>query len=143
MRDLAAARQFSPHLRAGRGWLVRTILPPGIRLKEMVMLTLSAAQDCRPGAGRHRRGLPGRLLQHDEAADRGAGVFFEGAGDALFCGDTLWAGYRFRSDYFVLPPDDPLLGLGAGFGCGFGCGCGFGGVDDFVGGFCETLGGCP
>jgi N-dimethylarginine dimethylaminohydrolase len=23
---------------------------------------------------------------------------FEGAGDALFCGDTLFAGYRFRSD---------------------------------------------
>jgi N-dimethylarginine dimethylaminohydrolase len=27
-----------------------------------------------------------------------AGVFFEGAGDALFCGDTLFAGYRIRSD---------------------------------------------
>lgn len=26
------------------------------------------------------------------------GVFFEGAGDALFCGDTLFAGYRLRSD---------------------------------------------
>jgi N-dimethylarginine dimethylaminohydrolase len=26
------------------------------------------------------------------------GVFFEGAGDALFCGDTLLAGYRLRSD---------------------------------------------
>lgn len=25
-------------------------------------------------------------------------VYFEGAGDALFCGDTLFAGYRFRSD---------------------------------------------
>lgn len=25
-------------------------------------------------------------------------VFFEGAGDALFCGDTLFAGYRLRSD---------------------------------------------
>ena len=24
--------------------------------------------------------------------------FFEGAGDALFCGETLWAGYRMRSD---------------------------------------------
>jgi N-dimethylarginine dimethylaminohydrolase len=28
----------------------------------------------------------------------GADVFFEGAGDALFCGDTLFAGYRIRSD---------------------------------------------
>lgn len=26
------------------------------------------------------------------------GFLFEGAGDALFCGDTLFAGYRFRSD---------------------------------------------
>jgi len=26
------------------------------------------------------------------------GISFEGAGDALFCGDTLFAGYRFRSD---------------------------------------------
>ncbi len=25
-------------------------------------------------------------------------AFFEGAGDALFCGDTLFAGYRIRSD---------------------------------------------
>lgn len=26
------------------------------------------------------------------------GMYFEGAGDALFCGDTLFAGYRIRSD---------------------------------------------
>jgi N-dimethylarginine dimethylaminohydrolase len=26
------------------------------------------------------------------------GLFFEGAGDALFCGEILFAGYRFRSD---------------------------------------------
>src|SRR5258708_4465889 len=26
------------------------------------------------------------------------GIFFEGAGDALFCGPTLYAGYRIRSD---------------------------------------------
>ncbi|WP_020475562.1 dimethylarginine dimethylaminohydrolase family protein [Zavarzinella formosa] len=26
--------------------------------------------------------------------------YFEGAGDALFCGETLFAGYRFRSDAF-------------------------------------------
>ncbi|MBI3465528.1 MAG: amidinotransferase [Planctomycetes bacterium] len=38
-------------------------------------------------------------------ADRGfhvdtlpSGLFFEGAGDALFCGSTLFAGYRIRSD---------------------------------------------
>src|SRR4051794_29108940 len=28
----------------------------------------------------------------------GPDVYFEGAGDALFCGDTLFAGYRIRSD---------------------------------------------
>jgi N-dimethylarginine dimethylaminohydrolase len=27
-----------------------------------------------------------------------AGTFFEGAGDALYCGETLFAGYRIRSD---------------------------------------------
>jgi N-dimethylarginine dimethylaminohydrolase len=27
-----------------------------------------------------------------------SGLYFEGAGDALFCGDTLFAGYRIRSD---------------------------------------------
>jgi N-dimethylarginine dimethylaminohydrolase len=39
------------------------------------------------------------------------GLFFEGAGDALFCGDTLFAGYRIRSD---------IRGhqqIGAMFGC--------------------------
>lgn len=44
---------------------------------------------------------------HDEAWLRTHGlrivhvpedVYFEGAGDALFCGDTLFAGYRIRSD---------------------------------------------
>jgi N-dimethylarginine dimethylaminohydrolase len=44
---------------------------------------------------------------HDEAWLSSAGfqvhrlppdVYFEGAGDALFCGDTLFAGYRIRSD---------------------------------------------
>jgi N-dimethylarginine dimethylaminohydrolase len=28
----------------------------------------------------------------------GTNTYFEGAGDALFCGETLFAGYRFRSD---------------------------------------------
>jgi N-dimethylarginine dimethylaminohydrolase len=31
-----------------------------------------------------------------------APAFFEGAGDALFCGDTLFAGYRIRSDIRAL-----------------------------------------
>jgi N-dimethylarginine dimethylaminohydrolase len=33
-----------------------------------------------------------------ETVDPPAGLSFEGAGDALFCGDTLYAGYRIRSD---------------------------------------------
>ncbi len=33
-----------------------------------------------------------------EVVDLPDGYFFEGAGDALFCGETLFAGYRFRSD---------------------------------------------
>lgn len=33
-----------------------------------------------------------------EVVDLGEGWDFEGAGDALFCGDTLFAGYRMRSD---------------------------------------------
>ena len=32
------------------------------------------------------------------AMETPAGCSFEGAGDALFCGDTLYAGYRLRSD---------------------------------------------
>lgn len=33
-----------------------------------------------------------------EVVDVPEGLSFEGAGDALFCGDTLYAGYRIRSD---------------------------------------------
>lgn len=37
--------------------------------------------------------------QHGFTARRAPeGAYFEGAGDALFCGDTLFAGYRIRSD---------------------------------------------
>lgn len=39
------------------------------------------------------------LAAHGFVVERAPGdVFFEGAGDALFCGDTLFAGYRIRSD---------------------------------------------
>ena len=37
-------------------------------------------------------------------------AFFEGAGDALFCGDTLFAGYRPRSDVLALHEIGTLLG---------------------------------
>jgi N-dimethylarginine dimethylaminohydrolase len=33
-----------------------------------------------------------------EVVELPSGGYFEGAGDALFCGETLFAGYRFRSD---------------------------------------------
>jgi N-dimethylarginine dimethylaminohydrolase len=33
-----------------------------------------------------------------EVVDAPGNMYFEGAGDALFCGDTLFAGYRTRSD---------------------------------------------
>lgn len=36
--------------------------------------------------------------------------FFEGAGDALFCGDTLFAGYRIRSDAGALQEIGAVLG---------------------------------
>jgi N-dimethylarginine dimethylaminohydrolase len=58
--------------------------------------------------------------QHDERwlAEHGfqvrrlrADAFFEGAGDALFCGDTLFAGYRIRSDVRAAQE------LGATLGC--------------------------
>jgi len=39
------------------------------------------------------------LIEHGfEVLDPPADFNFEGAGDALFCGDTLYAGYRMRSD---------------------------------------------
>jgi N-dimethylarginine dimethylaminohydrolase len=39
------------------------------------------------------------LAEHGwETLETPAGCSFEGAGDALFCGDTLYAGYRLRSD---------------------------------------------
>jgi N-dimethylarginine dimethylaminohydrolase len=50
----------------------------------------------RQGEEVHFRGW---LAEHGwETLDPPAGLSFEGAGDALFCGDTLYAGYRIRSD---------------------------------------------
>lgn len=39
-----------------------------------------------------------------------SGGFFEGAGDALFCGETLFAGYRRRSDVRAIHEVGELLG---------------------------------
>ncbi|QDU59120.1 dimethylarginine dimethylaminohydrolase family protein [Aeoliella mucimassa] len=43
--------------------------------------------------------------------DEGGGYDFEGAGDALFCGDTLFAGYRMRSDATCHQQIGSLLGV--------------------------------
>jgi N-dimethylarginine dimethylaminohydrolase len=37
-------------------------------------------------------------------------LYFEGAGDALFCGETLFAGYRFRSDVRAIQQIGAMLG---------------------------------
>ncbi len=58
-------------------------------------------------SSRFRHGVRQGETPHYDAWARGhgfevvrlpAGFHFEGAGDALFCGETLYAGYRFRSD---------------------------------------------
>jgi len=43
--------------------------------------------------------------------DAGGGRDFEGAGDALFCGDTLFAGYRMRSDATCHQQIGEMLGV--------------------------------
>ena len=45
-----------------------------------------------------------------EVLEPPAGMSFEGAGDALFCGDTLFAGYRMRSDALGHQQIGALLG---------------------------------
>jgi N-dimethylarginine dimethylaminohydrolase len=76
----------------------------------------------------HDRVIPARFRPEqrrkeepiDEAWFAGAGfrvlappedTFFEGAGDALFCGDTLFAGYRIRSDARSHQQIGALLGV--------------------------------
>lgn len=46
-----------------------------------------------------------------DVLDPPANMFFEGAGDALFCGDTLYAGYRQRSDALGHQKIGELLGV--------------------------------
>jgi N-dimethylarginine dimethylaminohydrolase len=46
-----------------------------------------------------------------QTIDMPTGMYFEGAGDALFCGDTLYAGYLVRSDAAA------MQWLGARMGC--------------------------
>lgn len=84
-----------------------SLLPPAAGLPDMVF-TANAALIYRRTAVMARFRHPERQGEapHDEAWLAAAGfeikhvppdVHFEGAGDALFCGDTLYAGYRIRS----------------------------------------------
>ncbi len=84
------------------------IEPPVAGLPDLVF-TANAALIYRQQAVLARFRYPQRQAEepHDAAWLEAAGftvhrvfedVYFEGAGDALFCGDTLFAGYRLRSD---------------------------------------------
>ena len=52
----------------------------------------------RCGPAKRRTSTPGSPTHGFAVEHLPEGMFFEGAGDALFCGDTLFAGYRIRSD---------------------------------------------
>ena len=85
------------------------LLPPSHGLPDLVF-TANAALIYRDRAVLSRFRHPERQGEepYDDAWLAGArlrkveqlpdGLHFEGAGDALFCGDTLFAGYRIRSD---------------------------------------------
>jgi N-dimethylarginine dimethylaminohydrolase len=100
----------------------RTLLLPAVPGLPDLVFTANAAMIYRDSAVLSRFRHPQRQGEeaHDEAWLTAAGfsvrrlsegVFFEGAGDALFCGDTLFAGYRIRSD--VRGHQE----IGAMFGC--------------------------
>ena len=84
-------------------------LPPVAGLPDLVFTANAAMIYRRHGdplplslsaAARRRAALPsdGWPSTAFRSAACGRRRFFEGAGDALFCGDTLFAGYRIRSD---------------------------------------------
>jgi N-dimethylarginine dimethylaminohydrolase len=94
-------------------------LPPVRGLPDLVF-TANAALVCHDTAILSRFRYPERQAEerHDEEwfLEHGfqvqrlrAPAFFEGAGDALFCGDTLFAGYRIRSDIGALQEIGGLL----------------------------------
>ena len=87
----------------------KTLLLDPVRGLPDLVFTANAAMIFREQAVLARFRYPQRQAEEpvDEAWLTRAGftvhklpdnVFFEGAGDALFCGDTLFAGYRIRSD---------------------------------------------
>jgi N-dimethylarginine dimethylaminohydrolase len=63
--------------------------------RETAILSHFRPEQRRPEEPRYEEWLTAHGFRVQRLA---ADVFFEGAGDALFCGDTLFAGYRIRSD---------------------------------------------
>jgi N-dimethylarginine dimethylaminohydrolase len=115
---MSRARQ-ADHAQATGQWsqLVALLRASGARIELMtpvaglpdLVFTANAAMIYRDQAvlSRFRHAQRQGEERHNEAWLRAAGftvrrlesgVYFEGAGDALFCGETLFAGYRFRSD---------------------------------------------
>ena len=95
-------------------------LPPVAGLPDLVF-TANAAMVCGETAILSHFRYPQRqgeephcrqwLSEHGFQVRRlGSPAFFEGAGDALFCGDTLFAGYRLRSDVAAFHEISDLLG---------------------------------
>lgn len=107
-RELAAAQWQGLHdLLLAAGAKI-SLLDPMAGLPDLVF-TANAAMIYRRTAviARFRHEVRQRETPCDEAWLAAAGfaikpmpegIYFEGAGDALFCGDTLFAGYRMRSD---------------------------------------------
>lgn len=106
---LAASQQWQAlhDLLVGLGVKI-SLLTPARGLPDLVF-TANAALIFRQLAILSRFRHPQRQLEQaldeDWLASHGftvrqlpASLYFEGAGDALFCGDTLFAGYRIRSD---------------------------------------------
>ena len=67
----------------------------------------------RSGRARSRTIAAGSTEHGFEVLDPPADFSFEGAGDALFCGDTLYAGYRMRSDAAGHQAIGRMLGVSA------------------------------
>ena len=82
----AGARTARPGVHGQRG----DDLSPGRHARPLPLSPSGRARSPTTPPGSRRAGFHVHRLQDD--------VYFEGAGDALFCGDTLFAGYRIRSD---------------------------------------------
>jgi N-dimethylarginine dimethylaminohydrolase len=107
-RELAASQWIALRQAIEEAGARVLLLEPASGLPDLVF-TANAAMIFRRQAVLARFRFPQR--QGEESLDQAwlaaqgfavhrlpAEVFFEGAGDALFCGDTLVAGYRIRSD---------------------------------------------